>query len=266
MFDQVEGLTPKSYGMAWAFSRAFREICVLHDIACEVGYDVGELSALSQRVARTVQAPFRDISADIMWVVCLKNAMPVMIQAFRCDMITDLHDYVAGEFVQSFYPEAIFDHDAIRAPRARGIGGRVVYQGEFWLDNKLRFSHTFAGGNAALFCLFGFALCLQRWPFDYLYAITRKEVALRVTAWGISVVQPDFLCWHVPPKDTPKREWLAMASQPDAEFRVGHGLQYVHAMLAPARLMSRSSNNQLAAAPANKAPIPAHDTNSLAFA
>lgn len=200
-------------------------------VTLEYGHDFEHFRELLReaRPDHTMGAPFdpelRRIRAkDALWIVGRDSKGKIMhTQASR---ILNLGGLTVGEyFLRHFreYPPSDVDLDLIRSryrdsPGSRRMGGRVAYQGEFWIGGEK--GQYRGSGLSCILGRFGFWEVLQRLDPDYLVGFILKPVAFRGLAerTGWMHMEPGALQWYMQGQDSPVETFLAYLSREDLHY------------------------------------------------
>ena len=187
-----------------------------------VSSDLAELSALKLSVRNEPLAPFFDpefcnLSPERnLWLSLISAAgKTTAIQAFRYDYVdTSLADwgpsYIIGLYMrrQEMLLPAHVEHP--KSSIAERIRGKLIYQGEFWIDSQVR-------NRRVLDCFsrLGMLLSFIKWSPDAIWALCSNRMAANgyPTRMGYAHMEKGFLRWQWSSAGIDPVEWLNISER-----------------------------------------------------
>ncbi len=163
----------------------------------------------------------REIGESGFWMSARNAAGEIVgLQAFRLDdALPNLADWVLG-WMMGLYAkrrEMIVPRQ-LHAPEhslASLVRGKVVYQGEVWIENHSK-------GCFNVFPRLGMLLALVKWQPEAIWCLVGESMATRghVIRAGYGHLEQSFLTWEWKPDGAEAVEWIGIAERRHLEFSI----------------------------------------------
>ena len=192
-----------------------------------ISSDFAEFAELRQALRQSEVSPMFDVAVDPslaehgFWMSAVNSQNEtVALQALRLDeALPNLAEWALGWMMGLYVRrrEMIIPRH-IRPPEhslTRLIRGKVVYQGETWIEKHSK-------GCFKVFPRIGMLLALVKWQPEAIWALTGASMATRghMIRAGYGHLEQSFLTWEWEPSGAEKNEWIGIAERRHLEFSI----------------------------------------------
>jgi hypothetical protein len=197
--------------------------------AVNIGSDARKFNSIKLATCNKPVSPFFDAEVcnfttdRFFWMsVVSPSGATVALQAFRYDYTdTSLADWgpnlTIGLAMRRQELMVPTNSSPTRNSIAERIRGKLVYHGEFWIDQKVRNRKM-----AEKFSRLGLILCLIKWNPDAVWSLSSSRMATHghLNRMGYNYIEKGFLRWQWATDGIDLTEWLNIAERQAIEQMV----------------------------------------------
>ncbi len=185
---------------------------------------------------------YNDFNDDTaFWVKGLKGNRTVFLHAFRMDQVEqDLRSWMINQLlglhIRAGHDVAIAEPHEPPSPDVRTLRGKLVYQGELWVDRGM-VKGAAATGLLDLLPRVGLTLAYTHWKPDAVWALVAEASVMRggVYRAGNPYAETDFITWERPPPGLKNpSEALSIIRRAQLEHMIRKTAQQADLILRPA--------------------------------